>query len=130
MTSLQNSKSSRRPDISFYQDGRIDITARVVKLLNLQPGDVIDIAEAGGEYLLYVRLQAGQVSGRHFGQVHTTHATKRSRYSLNFRAYNLQLCRALRDKCSGTGYPLHLPCGKPQQKDGHTVLPLITLNPL
>ena len=129
MTSLLN-KSTRRADVTFFQSGRIDITARVVKLLDLQPGDVIDIAVSGGEYLLYVRTKAAQVIGNHSGQVRTTKKYSCSRYSLNFRAYNKQLCHNLREVCPGTGYPLHLPCGNPRQQDGRIVLPLITLNPL
>ena len=35
---------TRRPDITFCRNGRISITARVVRLLSLQPGDSINIA--------------------------------------------------------------------------------------
>ena len=35
---------TRRPDITFSRNGRISITARVVRLLSLQPGDSINVA--------------------------------------------------------------------------------------
>lgn len=129
MTSLL-SKSTRKADVTFFQSGRIDITARVVKLLDLQPGDVIDIAVSGSEYLLYVRTKAANVVGRHAGEVRTTKYYSDSRYSLNFRAWHKQLCQHMREVCPGTGYPLYLPCGNPRQQDGRIVLPLITFNPL
>lgn len=87
---LQN---TRRPDISFYPDGRIDITARVAKILNLQEGDVIDIASDGKEYLLYRKLKASDIIGRHEGQCHKTKKSVKS--CNNLRAYSKCLCAAM-----------------------------------
>lgn len=81
---------SRRPDITFYPDGRIDITARIARALNLQHGDVIDIAVNGTERYIYVRIRADKVNGRHCA---TVYATKHG--SHNFRCYSSQLCNAM-----------------------------------
>lgn len=115
--------NSRRPDVSFYQDGRIDITARIAKMLHLQAGDVIDIAAEGGEFYLYVRLQASECTGRHEAQVF---ATKRGN---NFRAHSVKLCRTM-FSIVGTS-PARLPAGSPVIFGMHGVgIPLITLNPI
>ena len=130
MTSILS--TSRRPDISFYPNGRIDITARIAKMLALQAGDVIDVAEEGGEYYLYVRLRAERCTGRYEAQAYPT-----SRQGLrrnNMRAYSRQLVRAVmriarhpRD----TDQPLRLPAGQPVTiKSYGNAVPLITHNPL
>lgn len=81
---------SRRPDITFYPNGRIDITARIARAIKLQHGDVIDIAINGSERYIYVRLRADKVNGRHTA---TVYATKKR--SHNFRCYSRELCRAM-----------------------------------
>lgn len=45
---------TRRPDITFYPSGRILITARLAKLLEISPGDSINIALENREFLLHV----------------------------------------------------------------------------
>ncbi|MCH5225055.1 MAG: hypothetical protein J1D77_03610 [Muribaculaceae bacterium] len=47
-------KLTRRPDITFYPSGRILITARIANILNITPGDSINIAIIDGESLLHV----------------------------------------------------------------------------
>lgn len=47
-------KPARKPDISFFENGRIDISARVANMLLLAEGDIVDIAFHQGEYHLYV----------------------------------------------------------------------------
>lgn len=58
---------SRRHDVTFHSDGRIDITAHVAKTLDLHSGDVINIAEVGDypERYLYVARRASDTVGRH-----------------------------------------------------------------
>lgn len=43
--------NTRRHDITFNADGRIEISARATRALDLHPGDVIDVAidEVGRE---------------------------------------------------------------------------------
>lgn len=60
--------TTRMGDITFHQNGRIDITAHVAQTLTLEPGDVVNIMEKGTnckEYYLYVARRKGQVVGRH-----------------------------------------------------------------
>lgn len=45
--------SHRRPDITFYKNGRIIISSRVARKLNMAPGSAINILEDDGEYLLF-----------------------------------------------------------------------------
>ena len=128
--------NSRRPDVTFYPDGRIDITAHVAKILHMQQGDVIDIVLAGAEYLLYVRLRSNECVGRHEAQVYPS---KRGKHKANnFRAYSKTICRAIRKAATvpggfsaGENSPLRLPAGTPiTYGTAGTAIPLITRNPL
>ena len=68
--------NTRKTDITFRADGRIDIAARVASLLSLHKGDVIDVLDGGGELYLYVKLHAPTV-GRHEAACFPTHARSR-----------------------------------------------------
>jgi hypothetical protein len=106
LTSLTH--NTRRPDISFYRSGRIDITARVAKSLGLQDGDVIDVACEGGEYYLYIRYKGKELTGSHRGQCH---ATNSGNVCNNFRAYSKQLCRIVL-RLNGNVNVARLPVGQ------------------
>lgn len=82
---------TRRPDITFYSDGRIDITARIARQLSLSEGDSIDVGKACSEYFLYVRRRFDPSVS--FGFEATVRTTKRR--SHNFRAYSVRMCRAV-----------------------------------
>ena len=113
-------ENTRRPDITFNTDGRIDITARVAKALSLHPGDVIDIAHDGGEYLLYVKHH--NAIGRHEAQCHPTNKGK---ICNNLRAHSRRLCQAVL-KVNGNYLQARLPTGEPfQHKSLGIVLPII-----
>lgn len=82
---------TRRPDITFYRNGRIDITASVAERLSLRAGDVIDIARGKEEYYLYVRLRrADGAVGRHEAQCYPSKSGTR-----NFRAYSKKICSSI-----------------------------------
>lgn len=55
----------RKHSISFYNSGRIDINASLSKSLQLSIGDVIDVALHNGEYYIYVRYRAEEISGEY-----------------------------------------------------------------
>lgn len=122
--------NSRRHDVTFCPDGRIDITARIAKMLKLQDGDVINIAVHCGEYLLYVSQRASQCVGQHRAMVAPTNRGKRR--NNNFRAYSKYLCSAVSQAAYGCdGRKTRLPAGSPVDIAGYgTVIPLITRNPL
>lgn len=122
--------NSRRPDVTFCPDGRIDITARIAKMLQLQNGDVINIAYHCGEYYLYVALRASQCVGLHEATVSPTNHGKR--HNNNFRAYSKFLCRSISKAAYGcSDRKTRLPAGSPFEMAGYgTVIPLITKNPL
>jgi len=82
--------NTRRPDVTFYKSGRIDITSRVAKILNLGDGDVLDIEKCCGEWLLFVKLRNVDVVGTHEARCY---ASKKN--SRNFRAYSKRLCDAV-----------------------------------
>ncbi len=128
MTSLL--KNSRRPDVSFYPDGRIDITSRIAKQLSLGEGDVIDVAIHKGEYLLYVRHKKENIVGAYEATVHATKKYKTAAY--NMRAYSLKLTNALFCETGRENTePLRLPAGSPVNIEGIGIaIPLITRNPL
>lgn len=116
--------NTRKADIAFRRSGRIDISARVAAQLNLQSGDVIDIAESGGEYYLYIHHHAPAV-GHHEATVYNTN--KRGKH---FRTHSVRLCRALLS-VSGSGRNIVRLCvGEPQLHNLGTILPIITKLPL
>ena len=81
--------NTRKADITFHADGRIDISARLAKTLPIHKGDVIDVLTDGVEYYLYVKLKAPAV-GRHEAVCFPTHSR-----SHHFRAWSKRLCRAM-----------------------------------
>ncbi len=115
--------NTRKPDITFYSNGRIDITAGVVRQLGLSLGDVIDVMTDSEEYYLYVKYRTP--IGRHEASVYPT-----GKNSHNFRTYSQSLCRAIYSECKACEEPkLKLCCGEAiQQSDGKILLPIITKN--
>ncbi len=115
-------KSSRRPDISFRADGRIDITSRIAKDLSLAPGDIIDIAEpVKGEYCLFVRHRAG-VIGRHIGRCYPV---IRDNTSGSYRAWSKKMYYVISDLCDSKDPYLSFPCGKPFIHESVKFIPII-----
>lgn len=119
--------NTRRPDISFRPDGCIDITSRIVRLLRLSPGDVIDVAEIyPGEYCLYVRHN-DMVYGRHEGRCYpvikcnTTGA---------YRAWSKRLTDAMQSVSGIQNIKLKFPCGTPITQDNKIFIPIILKLPL
>ena len=128
MTSLIT--NSRKPDITFYPNGRIDIKARIAKLLSLGDGDVINVAKHNREYLLYVRQKKNEIVGQYEG---TVHVSKKGKFSThNMRTYSLQLTNAMyKEVGMEITTPLRLPAGDVTAVDGIGIaIPLITRCPL
>lgn len=99
--------ASRRPDITFHRSGRIDISAGLVRRLDINEGDVIDVAEYYGEYYLYVRHRAAEVIGRHEAQCRRTNRCGRC-----LRAYSRRLCKALLALTKGEESEIRMPAGE------------------
>ena len=85
--------NSRKPDITFYSSGRIDITSRLSKRLGIESGDVIDILFDGYEFYLYVREKGSTIIGKHEAQCHPT--SPRCRRCRNFRVYSRRICERI-----------------------------------
>ena len=117
--------SSRKHDISFYASGRIDISAHVARKLSLAPGDVIDIACEYGELYLYVKLRAGQYSGRHIGRVWTTANGKGT-----FRTCCKKLTKAVLAGAEVRGERLRCPCGREIERNNTKYITIIYRNSL
>ena len=115
--------NTRRPDISVYRDGRIDITSRIAKILELSDGDVIDNAKEHDDYYLYVKHHGVNIKGSHNATVHPT-----KQKSHNFRTYSKNLANAVLKICRSDS--ALLPCGLPRNEDGTVLIPLIILNNL
>jgi len=116
-TTLEN---TRKPDITFHANGRIDITARAAKALSLHSGDVIDIAHDGSEYYLYVKHH--NAIGRHEAQCWPTNKGKTCN---NLRAHSKRLCMAVLN-VNGNSNEARLPVGEPiAHEDLGTTLPII-----
>ncbi len=116
--------NTRRPDITFYQNGRIDITSRIAKMLNLSNGDVIDVAMHNGEFMLYIRLRNSQVIGNHEARCY---ASKKN--SRNFRTYSKKLSKVILAECNANKACLASGMAIEVEPLG-TAIPLITRNNL
>ena len=124
MVSLLN--NTRRPDVTFHADGRIDITARLAKMLDLHDGDVINIANDKSEYFLYVQHRADNLVGRHEAQCYPTN--RRGRRNNNLRCHSKRLCNIIL-ALNADATDVRLPVGAPQQHPLlGTILPIITRN--
>ena len=111
---------TRRPDITFSRNGRISITARVVRLISLS----INVAFHLGEcYLLAVRHQ--NAIGRHVAQCHPT-----KKGSKNYCASSVLLARLMLDNCGIKEQRASFMIGQAEKRDGETVLPIIFKHPL
>lgn len=115
---------TRRPDITFYDDGRIDITAHIARQLSLSEGDSIDVGKEHDEYFLYVRRHYDPTVD--FGFEATVRTTKKR--SHNFRAYSVRLCRAVLNLYEEKN-KVSPQIGQPQHHDNYGIfIPLIYIN--
>ena len=119
MTSLL--PNSRRPDITVNVTGRIDITCRIARKLDLHPGDVIDVSQSGQEYYLYVRHTADNIVGRHEGQCYPTSRGGHGSY----RTWSVRLARAIRAASGHADMILRFPCGEAVVIDNKIYIPII-----
>lgn len=115
---------TRRPDITFRRDGRITVTARVVRLLALRPGDSINVAFSGPECYLVAQRNDNAV-GRHAARCH---ASKKG--SLHFCANSAALCRLMLDRCGVTAQRASFMVGEPETVGGEVCLPVIYKMPI
>ena len=116
--------SSRKPDLVFYNTGRIDISANVARHLRLSAGDVINIMTDGLEYYLYVqyRLPAGRYEAAVFPS---------NKNGKHFRTSSKRMCNAILDECKTSGGKVRLCIGAPVDTEHYgKMLPIITKHPL
>ena len=115
--------NTRKPDLSFFRDGHIDITARVAKGINIEEGDVIDILKDNRELYLYVKTKNKDVVGLHTGRCRSTKPKMGCR---NFRVNCKQLCDAIFEIC-GNPEGVQLAAGESfEMPNVGLVVPLIT----
>lgn len=115
--------NTRKPDVSFFKNGRIDITSRVARALDLADGDVVDVVRCGSEMYLYVRWRSEDIAGKHTAQCHLTKSGKDCH---NFRAFSVKLCRAILRCCADVSV-VRLAAGDKVVIEGiGTAIPLIT----
>lgn len=114
----------RRRDITFYRDGRINITARIAKILGLQPGDSIDINSEAGEFYLHA-VHHGLDVGQGVAQC------RQARPGSPFLYVNsVALCRAIFRAIGFDGDKAAFAVGPAILKDTKPYLPIITRLPL
>ena len=111
---------SRKADIAFSRNGRIDIGARIARLLRLRKGDVVALATDGEEIYLYVRYRQPAI-GRYEGTVYPS-----NRRGFHFRTSSKAVCEAVMERC-GAGFKARLFTGEPVSDPAcGTMLPIIT----
>lgn len=99
---------TRRSDVIFRADGHFDLTARVVRALDISPGDVVDVLSDGCEYYLYVACRSKNAAcGSYEAHVYPS---KAKGGGLHFRGSSSRLCKAMLS-VSHAVYKAALPCG-------------------
>lgn len=120
---------TRRHDLRFCRNGRIDISSRVSRALGLRNGDVIDILHdvRTDDCWLYRAAHAGEHS-RHEAQVLNP---QRAHIGHAMRAHSVRLCRAVLALAKFSGDVLRIPAGTELETvEGHDALPIIIRNNL
>lgn len=119
---------ARKHDVIFHRNRwRIDILSRVSKDINLELGDVIDIAVKNGEYFLFVKYKAANKVGTYEATVWSPY--KNTKKNNHFRATSARMCRAMFSvvKNSDGIDALRLAAGEPMEIEGlGKAVPLIT----
>ena len=116
---------TRFPDVSFSRNGKIRITARVARALGISPGDALNIAVDGGEFLLYA-IHIHDAGGfKYEAQCRPTNKGGR-----NYLAHSVRLCRTLLDLAGVNDLKASFMVGPPFERDGLTYVPIITRRPL
>ncbi|MDE6276835.1 MAG: hypothetical protein K2M06_01865 [Muribaculaceae bacterium] len=115
---------SRHPDITFNRNGMIRITTRVARILQLRPGDSINISVSDGEFFLFA-VRHSRLEGRFHAKCHLT-----NRGYHNFCCYSAQLSRAVIDAVSPAKARVALLVGEEFVRNGILLLPIITRCPL
>lgn len=114
--------SLRKPDVIFRSNGQFDLSARVVRDLNIMPGDAVDILADDAEFYLYVARHSSSAPGRFRGRVYPSKPNSRSRH---FRGCSAPLSRAIL-AAAGVSDSASFFCGaKVTLPFGFTALPII-----
>ncbi|MDE6297861.1 MAG: hypothetical protein K2L89_08435 [Muribaculaceae bacterium] len=114
-------ESTRRPDIEIRRNGRISLSARIVRILTLEPGDTVSVDIENGEYYLSLRARAGELIGRHHARCYPA-----NRNSSHYRLSSVRLATSLLHACGITGNRASLICGEPVTIQGKIRIPIIT----
>ena len=80
----------RRPDLTFYPNGRIDLSSNLVKQLSLQPNDVIAMSVDDEDNILlhrYIQAAERYNSTRYTGALYPSHLGQRSLRTNNISYY-------------------------------------------
>lgn len=113
----------RRSDVICRADGRFVLKARVVRALNISPGDVVDVLSDGCEYYLYIACHADRaLCGSYEAQVFPSRAKGTCRH---FRGSSSRLCKAILAVSKAVDKAA-LPCGELIiDEQGRRLLPII-----
>ena len=80
---------SRKPDITFYNNGRIEVSRRLARILGIRKGDVLNLMQENNRHYLYLSSLAVWSNGSH--EAACSPSAPGSRH---FRAHSVALARA------------------------------------
>ncbi len=124
---MQNLLShNRRPDLTFHKSGRIDISARVVGILNLRPGDVVSIARENDGFFLFIVARCDETAP-HFS--YSGRCFSANKASSSLRTQSRILCGEML-RASRRNKVAKLPVGDLVTTPVGMALPIITQNAL
>jgi hypothetical protein len=118
---------TKKADLTFFYNGKINITAHVSHSLGLNAGDAVNIAKVENgwtEYYLYIERRANEMRGQYEGVCAVTHGDGH-----NLRVFNCRLSRYILALC-GTTEPVSLSIGEPEEVEGLGLAVPIIIRPL
>lgn len=118
MTSILG--TTRRHDIVFHANGRIDIGSRVAAALELRDGDSIDIMTSESEFFLFVASRGAETDGKFEATCRPSKSGSR-----HFRAWSRHLSMAVLKECRKSGRA-YIPAGETVTMEDRKAMALIT----
>lgn len=109
----------RKHDFIFRDNGIIDVSAHVARLLKMSRGDVVDIVSNDGELYITVTHKNSADNGRYFGRVYATCHGKGT-----FRLCSKDMARRVLDMAREEN-KLRCPAGEIVEHEGNKYVTII-----
>lgn len=112
---------TRCHDLSITSRGKIDISARVVRILELHSGDIVGLYEIDRDLCISRLYKSEELNAKHRCCVHPTSGKRGT-----FRLWSVDITKKIFDAAGCSNNTLRLACGEPKSIDNKIYIPIIT----